>query len=166
MAVGFSACLFSQYLKNGGSIVTIDRYPIMIEEAKKNIKKMGLENTISILEGDANDILPTLKDKYDFIFIDAGKGQYLQYLQYCVNLLNVDGILVADDVLQGGFVAKDRLEVEKRQRTIHKRLNAFLYEISNSPLLESSIIPVGDGIAFCSKVKEGKFTFKGDYRNE
>ena len=152
-AVGFSSCLMAQYLQEDGKITTIDRYPIMIEKAKINIAKMELADTINIIEGNAIEVLPTLKEEYDFIFMDCAKAQYINLLPYCIKLLKVGGILITDDVLQGGDVAKDRLELPRRQRTTHTRLREFLETISNSDNLESSIIPVGDGIAMCHKIK-------------
>lgn len=153
-AVAFSAGLMSRYLMPGGKITTIDRYEIMINDAKKNIVRQGLEDTINLIEGDAAEVLPTLNEKYDVIFMDAAKGQYSQFLPHCLRLLPVGGILIVDDVLQGGTIAQTRYEVPRRQRTIHKRLRNFLWDISHNEFLESSIVPVGDGVALCYKVKE------------
>lgn len=150
-AVGFSASLMSNYLQDGGKITTIDRYDKMISKAKINIKKMGLEDTITIIEGDANEVLPTLNDKYDVIFMDAGKGQYINFLPHCLRLLDTGGLLMIDDVLQGGTVADPIETIEKRQRTIHNRLNDLLYEITHNDALETSIVPIGDGLALCYK---------------
>ncbi len=151
-AVGFSASLFSMYLPEGGSITTIDRYDFMIERAKKNFAKMGVEDKVTLIEGDAAEVLRTLPDNsYDFVFLDAGKGQYLQFLPHCIRVLDKDGLFVADDVLQGGTVAIPRENVQRRQRTTHKRMRCFLWTISNTPGLESSIATVGDGLAICVK---------------
>ncbi len=150
-AVAFSAGLMSQYLQEGGSITTIDRFEVMLKDARENIKRMHLEDTITLLEGDAADILPTLQEKYDVIFLDAAKGQYGNFLPHCIRLLPVGGILIVDDVLQGGSIAKTRFEVPRRQRTIHKRMRNFLWEISHHKALESCILPVGDGVAVCYK---------------
>ena len=150
-AVGFSAGLMSRYLEQGGSITTIDSFEIMLKDARENIKKMDLEDTITILEGDAADILPTLQEQYDVIFLDAAKGQYGNFLPHCIRLLPVGGILIVDDVLQGGSIAKTRFSVPRRQRTIHKRMRNFLWEISHNDCLESCILPVGDGVAICYK---------------
>lgn len=153
-AVGFSAGLMSRYLKPGGKITTIDRFEVMLKDARVNIKRMGLENTIQILEGDAADILPTLQGPYDVIFLDAAKGQYGNFLPHCLRLLPVGGLLLVDDVLQGGGIVKSRFAVPRRQRTIHKRMRNFLWDISHHECLESSIIPIGDGMAICYKTKE------------
>lgn len=153
-AVAFSSGLMSRYLQEGGTITTIDRYELMLKDARKNIARMGLENTIKILEGDAADILPTLTGPYDVIFLDAAKGQYSAFLPHCLRLLPVGGLLIVDDVLQGGDIAKTRFSVPRRQRTIHKRLRNFLWDISHNNALESSIVPIGDGLAVCVKIKE------------
>lgn len=158
-AVGFSAGLIARYLSNNGHITTIDRYDIMITEAKKNFKRLGIEDKVTLIEGDALSILKTLDFKYDFIFMDAAKGQYINMLPYCLRLLNVGGILIADDCFQNGDIAKDRLSVKRRQRTIHTRMREFLKEISNTEGLEASLIPIGDGMAFVHKHKETKENF-------
>ncbi len=153
-AVGFSAGLMSRYLQPGGTVTTIDRFEVMLQEARPNIKRMGLEDTITILEGDAADILPTLAGPYDVIFLDAAKGQYHSFLSHCLRLMPVGGLLIVDDVLQGGTIAQTRYSVPRRQRTIHKRLRAFLWDITHHEGLETSIIPIGDGMALCYKTKE------------
>ena len=153
-AVGFSAGLISRYLKEGGHITTIDRYDIMLKDAVENIKRMGLEDVIKIIKDDAANVLPKLNDPYDVIFLDAAKGQYIQFLPHILRLLPVGGILIADDVLQSGDIAKSRYVVPRRQRTIHKRMRNFLWDISHLDCLESSIIPIGDGVVLCHKIKE------------
>ena len=150
-AVGFSAGLMSRYLQQGGTITTIDRFEVMLKDARENIKKMNLEDTVTILEGDAADILPTLQQQYDVIFLDAAKGQYGNFLPHCIRLLTVGGILIVDDVLQGGSIAKTRFSVPRRQRTIHKRMRNFLWDISHNDCLESCILPVGDDVAIYYK---------------
>lgn len=162
-AVAFSSGLMSRYLQEGGTITTIDRYELMLKDARKNIARMGLEDTIKILEGDAADILPTLTGPYDVIFLDAAKGQYSAFLPHCLRLLPVGGLLIVDDVLQGGDIAKTRFSVPRRQRTIHKRLRNFLWDISHNDALESSIVPIGDGLAVCVKIKETEE--KADIKN-
>ena len=153
-AVGFSAGLMSQYLQEGGTVTTIDRFEVMLKSARENIKRMGLEETITILEGDAADILPTLEGPYDVIFMDAAKGQYSNFLPHCLRLLSIDGLLIVDDVLQGGSIAETRFSVPRRQRTIHTRLRTFLWDITHQDGLETSIVPIGDGLALCYKTKE------------
>ena len=153
-AVGFSAGLMSRYLQEGGKITTIDRFEVMLKDARENIKKMQLQDTIEIIQADAADVLPTLKDEYDVIFLDAAKGQYGSFLPHCLRLLPIGGLLIVDDVLQGGSIAKTRFSVPRRQRTIHKRMRNFLWDISHHPSLESCILPVGDGVALCYKIKQ------------
>lgn len=154
MAVGFSASYMSQYLSEDGYIKTIDRYPLMIERARANFKKFGLEDKITILEGNANDILPTMDEKFDFVFMDAAKGQYITILPEVLRLTKVGGIIMADDILQDGRVAQDYFEIPKRQRTIHKRLNEFLQEITHNEKLRTSILTVGDGVALIEKLED------------
>ena len=153
-AVGFSAGLMSRYLQEGGKITTIDRFEVMLKDARENIKKMQLQDTIEIIQADAADVLPTLKEEYDVIFLDAAKGQYGSFLPHCLRLLPIGGLLIVDDVLQGGSIAKTRFSVPRRQRTIHKRMRNFLGDISHHPSLESCILPVGDGVALCYKIKQ------------
>ena len=153
-AVAFSAGLMSRYLQEGGHVTTIDRYEYMLNIAKKNIKRMGLEEKINIIEDDAANVLPKLSGPYEFIFLDAAKAQYIQFLPELLRLMPIGGILVADDVLQGGNIAKSRFSLPRRQRTIHKRMRNFLWDISHLDCLESSIIPIGDGIVMCTKIKE------------
>ena len=148
-AVGFSAGLMCRYLPEDGTVTTIDRFEVMLKDARKNIKRMGLEEKIQILEGDAADILPTLHGPYDVIFLDAAKGQYSNFL-------------IVDDVLQGGTIAQTRFSVPRRQRTIHKRLRNFLWDITHHDALETAIIPIGDGMALCYKTKELPLTEKGE----
>lgn len=154
MAVGFSASYMSQYLSEDGYIKTIDRYPLMIERARANFKKFGLEDKITILEGNANDILPTMDEKFDFVFMDAAKGQYITILPEVLRLTKVGGVIMADDILQDGRVAQDYFEIPKRQRTIHKRLNEFLQEITHNEKLRTSILTVGDGVVLIEKLED------------
>ena len=153
-AVGFSAALMSSCLAEGGHVTTIDRYPQMIARARENFQRLGIENRVTILEGDARGILPTLSGPYDFIFLDAAKGQYPLFFPECLRLLRLGGVLLADNVLQGGRTAAGRYEVQRRQRTTHARLREFLREACNTSGLESSIIPIGDGLLLVCKVRD------------
>lgn len=149
-AIGYSAILLSQTLEPGGKIITIDRYEKMIKMARQNIKKANLEDTITIIEGDATQILPNLEGQYDFIFIDAAKGKYLEFLPHCLRLAKAGGVIVSDNVLYKGMIASDELVV-KRKKTIVKRMRDYLTTISHHPQLESTIIPIGDGVAISYK---------------
>ncbi|MCI8805015.1 MAG: O-methyltransferase [Clostridiales bacterium] len=153
-AVGFSSGLMSKFLSDGGKITTIDRFDIMIEQFRENRKKMGLEDKIELIEGNACEVLPRLSEKFDVIFLDAAKGQYIQMLPDCIRLLETGGILIADDVLQNGNIAKKREEIPRRQRTIHTRMRNFLWEITHNDALETSILTIGDGVALCCKVSD------------
>lgn len=152
-AVGFSSSFMSGFLEEGGTVTTIERYPVMIEKAKANIKSLGLENKINLIEGDANEVLKNLDEQFDVIFMDAGKGQYINILPDVYRLLKIGGIIIADDILQNGDVAKQKEEIVKRQRTIHYRLNNFLWEITHNKGLDTSILTIGDGVAICYKTK-------------
>ncbi len=152
MAVGFSSIFMSDFLEDGGSITTIDRYPYMIERAKENLKKFGKEDIINLIIGDAVEVVKTLNGEYDVVFMDAAKGQYINILPDVIRLTRKGGLIIADDILQEGRVAMERLQVPRRQRTMHTRLNEFIAEISNNEQLRSSILTVGDGVALIQKL--------------
>jgi len=152
--IGFSAALMSEFLADNGHITTIERYGVMIEKARENIEKYELSDKITLLEGDAIDILPTLNKKFNFIFLDAAKGQYLRFLPHCIRLLDIGGVMLADDIFKDGYVAMERTEVPKRQRTTHGRMQGFIHAITHTDGLESSLLTVGKGLAMCTKVKE------------
>ena len=153
-AVGFSALLMSEYVSEDCKITTIEKYEKRIPIARENFKRAGKESVITLLTGDAKEVLPTIEEPFDFIFMDAAKGQYQAFLPHCLRLLPIGGLLIVDDVLQGGTIAQTRFSVPRRQRTIHKRLRNFLWEITHHDALETSIIPIGDGVALCYKKKE------------
>lgn len=150
--VGFSSSLMTTI--TGAEVTTIDRYDIMINAAKENFKRLGTENKITLLEGDAGEILKTLSGSYDFIFMDAAKGQYINFLPDCLRLLKVGGILFTDDIFQEGRIARERLQVPRRQRTIHTRLRMFIDEITKNECLKTTLLTIGDGVALCHKIKE------------
>jgi len=149
-AIGYSSILISTVLPKDAKIDTIDRYELMIERAKTNIKKANLENTINIIYGDATEVLKMLDKKYDMIFLDAAKGQYPEFLPQCIRLLNDGGVLISDNILYKGMIANDELVV-RRKKTIVTRLRSYLDHICNSEQLETSIIPIGDGVALSYK---------------
>lgn len=153
-AVGFSAIFMSDYLPHGSTITTIEKYEPRIIEAKKNFKRAGKENQITLLEGDAEEVLKTLEPPYDFIFMDAAKGQYLHFFQEILRLLPKDGVLVSDNVLQDGDIIQSRYGVTRRNRTIHSRMREYLYTLKNREELETVILPVGDGVTISTKIKE------------
>ena len=149
-AVGYSAICFSKYLADGGKIDTIERDEERIIEAHKNIKDMQLENVIHIFEGDAVEILPTLTDKYDMVFIDAAKGKYPFFLKEALRLLNRDGIIFADNILYKGYVMSDYNK--HKQRTAVRNLREYIKETTENPELETKILEVGDGLAISKKI--------------
>lgn len=151
-AVGYSSILMSSHLKEGGRITSLERHDVMYNQATKNIKDFGLEDKIDVVFGDAKDILPKLDEKFDFIFMDSAKSKYIEFLPYCLNLLETDGIMIVDDIFQGGTILNDISEIPRRDRTIHKRLNLFLDTVQNDDNLKSTLIPLGDGIIMIQKI--------------
>ncbi len=153
-AVGYSAMCFSEYLSQGGKIDTIERDEERISEAKENIKKVGVSEKINIYEGDAVEILPTLNDKYDMIFIDAAKGKYPFFLKEALRMLNENGVILADNILYKGYVMSDYNK--HKQRTAVRNLREYISEVTNNPILETKILEVGDGLAITTKKKNNK----------
>ena len=152
-AIAYSALLFSEAMGEDGHITTIERNKRMIPLAKENIQKAGKTENIRLIEGDATEIIKQLKEKYDLIFLDGAKGHYKYLLKESIDLLNPGGILISDNILYRGMVATDKLVV-RRQRTIVNRMREYLRYICNHPQLNTSIIPIGDGLAISYK-KQG-----------
>lgn len=150
-AIGFSALLMSEYAPRDCKITTIEKYEKRIPLALENFKKAGKEDSITLLQGDALEILPTLAGEYDFIFMDAAKGQYIHFLPDILRLLKKDGLLVSDNVLQDGDVLESRFAVTRRNRTIHGRMRDYLYTLKHTEELTTAIIPLGDGVALSVK---------------
>lgn len=144
-AIGFSAILMAECLGKDSHITTIEKYEKRIPIARENFKRAGCEDRITLLEGDAIDILPGLTERYDFIFMDAAKGQYIHFLPDILRLLAPGGILVSDNVLQDGDVVESRYAVVRRNRTIHGRMRDYLWTMKHTPELETTILPIGDG---------------------
>ncbi len=153
-AVGFSAILMSEYVPENCKITTIEKYEKRIPIARENFKRAGKEEQITLIEGDALEVLKSLDESYDFIFMDAAKGQYIYYLPEVVRLLAKDGVFVSDNVLQEGDIIESRFAVERRNRTIHSRMREYLYELKHHKLLETAIIPLGDGVALSTKIRK------------
>lgn len=149
--VGFSALLMKEYAPKDCRITTIEKYEKRIPAAQANFKRAGQEEAVTLLAGDAADILKRLSGSFDFIFMDAAKGQYLRFLPDAVRLLEEGGLLVSDNVLQEGEVLESRFAVTRRNRTIHARMREYLYELTHHALLETVLLPVGDGIALSAK---------------
>lgn len=150
-AVGFSSILMSEYMPEGGHITTIENYDKRIPIARANFKRAGKEEQIDLIEGDALKVMHGLEEPYDLIFVDAAKGQYIHYLPEVMRLLGTDGVLVSDNVLQEGDIIESRFAVERRNRTIHSRMREYLYELKHHDQLQTSIIPLGDGVALSVK---------------
>ena len=148
-AVGYSAMCFSEFLSDGGSIDTIEREEERIAEAKENFKKVGVQDIITLYEGDAVEILPTLTEKYDMVFIDAAKGKYPFFLNQALRMLNKNGIIFADNILYKGYVMSDYNK--HKQRTAVTHLREYIKKVTEDPDLDTEILEVGDGLAITKK---------------
>lgn len=151
-AVGYSALMMSEVMPEECRITTIEKYEKRIVTAKENFRLAGKENVITLLEGDAAEILEHLEGNFDFIFMDAAKGQYIHFLPAVMRLLSSGGILVSDNVLQDGETIESRYSVMRRNRTIHSRMREYLYELTHRADLETSILPIGDGMTVSVKI--------------
>ena len=145
-AVGFSALLFCEYGPENMQVTTIEKYEKRIPIARENFRRAGRENQITLLDGDAADILKELQEPYDLIFMDAAKGQYIHFLDDVLRLMKPGSILISDNVLQGGDIIESHYAVERRNRTIYKRMREYLYELKHNDKLLTSVIPLGDGV--------------------
>ncbi|MBM6616041.1 O-methyltransferase [Desemzia sp. RIT804] len=158
-AIGFSSSLMAQHVGEKGQVTTIDRYEKMFQEAKVNYEKQGITDKVTLLEGDAADILPTLNGPYDLIFMDSAKSKYYDFLPECMRLLKVGGMLIVDDVLQGGTILEPKENIPRKVRTIHRKLNLFLDVVMKHPSIESSLLPLGDGLLLIVKKDETDFSY-------
>jgi predicted O-methyltransferase YrrM len=150
-AIGFSSICFSKYLAEGGRIDTIEIEPLRVEQALENIKRVGVEEKIRVLEGDALDILPYLNEKYDVIFIDASKGKYVEFFEHALRLCKVGGYIIADNVLYKGMVMSDYNK--HKQRTAVNKLREFIDIVMENKNLDSSLHDIGDGLMICKVIK-------------
>ena len=150
-AIGFSAILMGECLPEDSHLTTIEKYEKRIPVAKENFKRAGMENKITLLEGDAVEVLKGLEGPYDFIFMDAAKGQYIHFLPEVLRLLAPGGILVSDNVLQDGDVVESRYAVIRRNRTIHSRMRDYLWTLKHMEGLETMVLPIGDGMTVSVK---------------
>lgn len=151
-AIGFSALFMCEYGPENMKITTIEKYEKRIPLAKENFNKAGKTNAITLLEGDAVELLKTLQEPYDLIFMDAAKGQYIHFLPEVKRLLVQGGLLLSDNVLQDGDIIESRFAVTRRNRTIHSRMRDYLYELKHCEDFETMILPIGDGITISVKV--------------
>lgn len=145
-AVGFSAILMAEYDPVKAQITTIENYEKRIPIARENFRRAGKEGQITLFCGDAAEVLKTLEEPFDFIFMDAAKGQYINFMPDILRLLAKDGVLVSDNVLQDGDIIESRFVVTRRNRTIHRRMREYLYELTHHEELVTTVLPVGDGI--------------------
>lgn len=151
-AVGYSALLMAEHMPADAYITTIEKYEKRIPIARENFRRAGMEERITLIEGDASEVLDSLDGEYDFIFMDAAKGQYIHFLPKVLRLLAVDGVLISDNVLQDGDLIESRFAVTRRNRTIHARMREYLYELKHRPDLQTAIIPIGDGVTVSVKL--------------
>ena len=149
-AVGFSALLMACYNPKPCRITTIENYEPRIPIARETFRRAGMEECIQLLEGDAIEILPALEGSYDFIFMDAAKGQYLAFLPYLKERMHSGSVLVTDNILQEGDLLESHYAIERRDRTIHKRMREYLRLLTQDEDFVCSILPVGDGLAVCT----------------
>ena len=157
-AIGFSSVFMGENTDNNTHITTIENYPPRIERAKANIALAGMEDKITLIPGDAAEVLKELSGSWDFIFMDAAKGQYIHFLPDILRLLPPGGLLISDNVLQDGDIIESRFAVTRRNRTIHARMREYLYELKHHPELETVILPVGDGVTLSTKKEESTVT--------
>lgn len=152
-AVGFSAILMAEYAPKGCQITTIENYEKRIPIARENFIRAEKEGQITLLEGDAAEVLKTLEEPFDMIFMDAAKGQYIHFMPEVLRLLKVNGVLVSDNVLQDGDIIESHYVVTRRNRTIYKRMREYLYELTHREDLVTAVLPIGDGITVSTRVK-------------
>ena len=150
-AVGYSSILMSENMPQNCKITTIENYDKRIPVAKNNFKRAGKEDVITLIEGDALEVLKTLDGPYYFIFMDAAKGQYINYLPDIKRVLRKGGLLISDNILQEGEIVESRYAVTRRNRTIHARIREYVYELTHSEDFVTSIVPIGDGITLSVK---------------
>ena len=155
-AVGFSAILMKTYNPADCTITTIENYEKRIPIARTNFRRAGVEESVTLLEGDAARVLEQLREPYDLIFMDAAKGQYIHFLPHVARLLKADGVLISDNILQDGDIIESRYAVIRRNRTIHRRMRQYLYELTHHEQLVTAVFPVGDGITVSSKKAQTK----------
>ena len=149
--VGFSSLLMSENTSSACKITTIENSPKRAIVAEENLRRMGKEEKITLIKGDAMEVLEELEESFDFIFMDAAKAQYIYYFPNILRLLKADGVLLSDNVLQDGDIIESRYAIEKRNRTIHDRMREYLYLLKHHEELTTSIIPLGDGVAVSVK---------------
>ena len=152
VGVGFSSIFMAQYTEKACRITTIENYEKRIAQAEENIRESGFADRIELINGDAADVLPTLTGKYDLVFMDAAKAQYIFFLDHIRKLVQKGSVIISDNVLQDGNIIESRYMVERRDRTIYKRMREYLYTLTHDGGLSTTILPIGDGIALTAVV--------------
>ncbi len=153
-AVGYSALLMCQAMPRECHITTIEKYGKRIPVARRNFKKAGEEGRITLLEGDADELLKELEGRsFDLVFMDAAKGQYLHWLPLLLKVMPVGAVLISDNVLQDGDIVESRFAVQRRNRTIHSRMREYLHTLKHMEELETAVIPIGDGVTISTRIK-------------
>ena len=153
-AVAYSAILMSECLEPGATITTVEKYEKRIPIARENIRRAGKEDCITLIEGDALEVMASLEPGYDFIFMDAAKGQYIHFLPEVLRLLKKGGLLVSDNVLQDGDIIESRFAVTRRNRTIYSRMRDYLWQLKHMKEFETAVLTVGDGVTISTKLTE------------
>ncbi len=156
-AVGFSAAFMSEYMPADCRLTTIEKVEMRLVEARKNLAAVRRAKDITLIEDDALNALRVLREQgrtFDFIFMDAAKAQYMNFLENALPMLKVGGVLVTDNVLQEGSIIDSKFAIERRDRTIHMRMRDYLYEIKHDPKLTTSVVAVGDGMALTLKKQD------------
>lgn len=149
-AIGFSASLLCEYMPADCHLTTIEKVPMRIVEAEKNLAALKRSKDVTFLTGDAEEVLRSLREqgkRYDFVFMDAAKAQYMSFLEQILPMLPAGALLITDNVLQEGSIAESKYSIVRRDRTIHMRMREYLYELKHNELLTTSIVAVGDGMA-------------------
>ena len=153
-AVGYSALLMCQAMPQECHITTIEKYGKRIPVARGNFKKAGEESRITLLEGDADELLKELEGRsFDLVFMDAAKGQYLHWLPLLLKVMPVGAVLISDNVLQDGDIVESRFAVQRRNRTMHSRMREYLHTLKHMEELETAVIPIGDGVTISTRIK-------------
>lgn len=154
-AIGFSSSLMDQLMEGQGKVTTIDRFDYMIRRAKENYERYGLDSRIELLEGQAADILPTLPTQtYDLVFMDSAKAKYIEFLPDCLRVVKTGGIVMIDDIFQGGTVFDDDSTIRRGARKIHRRLKELLEVVNEVEGLTSTTLPLGDGVLLITKTQD------------
>lgn len=152
-AIGYSSIIMSMASDEPLEIVTLEKSPSMIEKAKKNLVEFGFADRVRVIAGDAEENLDVVEGLFDMVFIDAAKGQYMIYYEKCLPKLKVGGLLIADNILQDGLVAKSRFAIPRRQRTIHNRMRTFIKTVSDNKNLQTTVLPIADGATISLKLR-------------